>query len=387
MDIGYYNSYLEIDLEIIRQSISKVKQHIGKNVDIIPVVKGNAYGMGLVEMSRFLLKYCPDMLACGQVAEAVELRAAGIDCEILIMSGIPNHALDTAVELGLQIPVYNSETAIKVSEIAAKKNKQAKLHIKIDTGLNRIGVKPGKPLKELISCIKQLNNLVIDGVYTHFSNATVVNDGFTLVQLDSFKNALEQIKLENITPRFIHCRNTGAVSWLSESISTHVRVGTLLFGFPGMDDGSNLLGLGKEPESWRAFITNINELNTGDSCGYGHAFIADKPTRIATIDVGYGDGLFRPLVINKGPVLVGNIRTRYLSAAMDQTFIDVTDIPCCIGDEVTIFGYSKGGAALELAELEQVTGHTMTYLQSTLSKRVKRVYINQEENKYDRRML
>lgn len=379
MDIGYYNSYLEIDLGIIKKSIFTVKQHIGSKVGIIPVVKGNAYGMGLVEMSRFLLKYCPDMLACGQVVEAAELRAAGIDSEILIMSGIPSHALDAAVDLDLQIPVYNTATAIKVSEIAKSKNKQAKLHIKVDTGLNRIGVKPGTPLSNLLTCIKKLDNVIVDGAYTHFSNATVVNDDFTIVQLEAFKEALEQFKKANITPKFIHCRNTGAVSWLQEDISTHVRIGTLLFGFPGMDDGSNLLGLDNEPESWRAFITNINELAAGESCGYGHAFKADKPTRVATIDVGYGDGLFRPLVINQGPVLVGDIRTRYLSAAMDQTFIDVTDIPCNIGDEVTIFGYSKGGTALELAELELITGHTMTYLQSTLSQRVKRLYINQEE--------
>lgn len=379
MNIEHYNSYLEVDLGIVSKSIATVKQHIEPHLNIIPVVKGNAYGMGLVEMSRFLLKHCPDMLACGQVVEAAELRAAGIDNEILIMSGIPTHALLKAIQLDLQIPVFNIETVQQISSIAREYNKCAKLHIKIESGLNRIGVKIGEPLNNLLTYIKKIDNVRIDGVYTHFSNATVVDDDFTLVQMNIFEKAVNQIKQAGIHPKFIHCRNTGAVSWLKENISTHVRVGTLLFGFPGMDDGSNLLGLGKEPESWRAFITNISVLDKGDCCGYGHAFKADKPMRVATIDIGYADGLFRPLVVNQGPVLVNDTRTRYLSAAMDQTFIDVTNIPCNIGDEVTVFGYSRGGTPLELAELELIAGHTMTYLQSTLSQRVKRIYINQEE--------
>lgn len=379
MDVGFYNSYLEIDLDIIRKSFEKVKNHIEPHLNIIPVVKGNAYGMGLVEMSRFFLKYCPDMLACGQVVEAAELRAAGINCEILVMSGIPAHALEKAVELDLHIPVFNIETARSISEIARSKGKTAHLHIKIETGLNRIGIKPGSNLHELLTYIKSLDNVDIKGVYTHFSNATVVEDPFTYTQLDLFKLAIEQIRSLGFNPKYIHCRNTGAVSWLKEDVSTHVRIGTLLYGFAGMDDESNLLKMEKEPESWRAFITNISTLSTGECCGYGMAYAATKPTKVATIDVGYADGLFRPLATQHGPVIVGDIRTNYLATAMDQTLIDVTDIPCSIGDEVTIFGYSKNGVALTLAELEKFTGHTMTYLQSTISHRVKRTYINQED--------
>lgn len=379
MDIGFYNSYLEIDLKVIAESIEKVKNHIEPNLGIIPVVKGNAYGMGLTEISRFFLKFFPDMLACGQVVEAAELREAGIDCELFVMSGIPAHAMEKAIELDLHIPVFSIDTAQLITTIAKANGKTAKIHIKIETGLNRIGVKPGKALNELLDYLSNCDNISVEGVYTHFSNATIVNDEFTCEQLDLFKSSVKQIKDAGFSPKYIHCRNTGAVSWLKEDLSTHIRVGTLLYGFSGMDDGSNLLNMDKEPESWRAFITNINTLAPGECCGYGKAYTATKPTRVATIDVGYADGLFRPLAMQQGPVLVGDSRAHYLATAMDQTLIDVTDIPCSVGDEVTIFGYSKNGAALPLAELEQITGHTMTYLQSNLSHRVKRIYIYQED--------
>ena len=379
MDIGFYNSYLEVDLSVIRNSIEKVKQHIEPHLGLIPVVKGNAYGMGLVEISRFFLSFNPDMLACGQVVEAAELREAGINCELFVMSGVPYHALDKAIELDLHIPVYNIESVLHISKISRNKNKKAKVHIKIETGLNRIGIRPGEPLAQLLDYIKSIDNIDVQGVYTHFSNATVVNDQFTLKQLEIFNSAVEQVRNAGFSPKYIHCRNTGAVSWLRENISTHVRVGTLLYGFAGMDDNTNLLNLEKEPESWRAFVTNINTLQPGESCGYGMSYTAEKPTRVATIDIGYADGLFRPLATNHGPVLVGDQRAKYLATAMDQTLIDVTDINCKIGDEVTIFGYSRNGAPLTLAELEKVTGHTMTYLQANISHRVKRVYIDQED--------
>lgn len=379
MDLGFYNSYLEVDMGIIARSFDRVKQHIEPHLGIIPVIKGNAYGIGTEKIAEFLLPRCRDMMACAQVLEADSIRRSGTDCEILILGGIPAHALHKAVELGLQVPVFNPEGAVALSETAKKLGKRAKAHIKIETGLGRIGAKPGEELMELINTLSQLDNVDTDGVFTHFATATVVQSEYTLHQLDLFRQAMAQVRQSGIEPKFVHCRNTGAASWLREDLSTHIRAATLLFGYPGMDDGSNLLSLGKEPLSWRAFVTNVTTLHKGESCGYGRAFVADRPTKVAIIDVGYGDGLFRPLVTQNGPVLVGDHRAKYLCCSMDQAFIDVTDIPVEIGDEVTIFGYSRGGAPLELAELELVAGHTMTYLQSLLTPRVKRIYINEED--------
>lgn len=379
MDIGFYNSYLEVDMGIIARSFETVKQHIEPHLGIIPVIKGNAYGIGTEKIADFLLSRCNDMMACAQVLEAEQIRKNGAGCEILILGGIPSHALNKAIELNVQIPVYDTQGAIELSQKAKQLDKRAKVHIKIETGLGRIGAKPGEELQSLLNVLSKLDNIDIDGVFTHFATATIVQSDYTLQQLNLFKQAMQQVREFGVSPKFVHCRNTGAASWLREDLSTHIRAATLLFGYPGMDDGSNLLSLGKEPLSWRAFVTNVTTLHTGESCGYGRAYIADKPTKIAIIDVGYGDGLFRPLVTQNGPVLVGDRRAKYLACSMDQAFIDVTDIPCKKGDEVTIFGYSKGGAALELAELELIAGHTMTYLQSLLTPRVKRVYINEEE--------
>ena len=140
-------------------------------------------------------------------------------------------------------------------------------------------------------------------------------------------------------------------------------------------NGPNLHLLGvREPASWRAFITNIRRLMPGESAGYDRAFMAERPTDVAVISAGYGDGLYRPLASRGGPVLVGDVRTRYLAVCMDQSFVDVTGIDCRIGDEVTLLGESAGGAALSLEELKRLTGQTLTYPLTMINSRVARVY-------------
>ena len=128
MDLGFYNSYLEVEMGIIARSFDRVKQHIEPHLGIIPVIKGNAYGIGTEKIAEFLLPRCRDMMACAQVLEADSIRRSGTDCEILILGGIPSHALDKAVELGLQVPVFNPEGAVALSETAKKLGKRARRH-------------------------------------------------------------------------------------------------------------------------------------------------------------------------------------------------------------------------------------------------------------------
>jgi alanine racemase len=186
-------------------------------------------------------------------------------------------------------------------------------------------------------------------------------------------DALEQIKARGIGLKYIHCRNTGATSWLKEEMCTHVRVGCAVLGYAGMDDHSNPLGV-EESASWRARVSNVHEIGPGESCGYSRYFKADRQVTVATINVGYGDGLYRPLVMAGGPVLLNDARTRFLATCMDQSFVDATGIACKPGDEVTIYGKSKGGAALSFDEMERLSGQTQVYLMTAINSRVKRVY-------------
>ena len=191
-----------------------------------------------------------------------------------------------------------------------------------------------------------------------------------------FQQAVDQLQAAGFAPKYIHCCNTGATSWFKDDqISTHVRPGSLYMGYDSMDDGTNWLGV-EECVSWRAFITNIHTVPAGESCGYCNHYVCHRDTVVATVDIGYADGLFRPLAQGGtgGVLLVNDTRCRYLATSMDQTMVDVTGVPCRVGDQVTVFGYSQGGAKLPLAELMRYTGQNLSYPLCLTNHRVKRIY-------------
>ena len=370
MDIGYYNSYVEIDLGTVRNNMEIVRAHLGSTA-LMPVVKANAYGTGIAEMGRFYVEeQGATALACAQVVEGVALRNAGLNCDILLMSGLPAGAVETAVEYNLQVALFSKEGAKAVSDAARGRHKTQKCQIKIETGMNRIGVKPGEPLDELVAYIQSLKNLEIVGVFTHFVTAGEGENPFTREQYRLFCSAVDQLK--TLPLQYIHCCNTAATEWFSEGYNTHVRVGSLLLGYPDMDDGSNPWGV-KQSVSWRAFVTNVHDMEPGESCGYGRHFMAEKKTTVATVSFGYADGFLRPLPQDFGPIYLGETRTRYLGICMDQGFVDATGIDCKVGDEVTIFGDTKGGAHLSPYEFSVYGQGYEGYLCGP-NQRVARVY-------------
>ncbi|MEG2455445.1 MAG: alanine racemase, partial [Oscillospiraceae bacterium] len=171
MDIGYYNSYLEVDLRTVAKNMDIARGHLGKTA-LMPVVKANAYGTGIGELGKFYTEeQGAGILACAQVCEGVALRNAGVTSDILLMSGLPAGAVSAAAEYDLQAAIFSREGAKALSDAAKLRHKTQKCQIKIETGMNRIGVKPGEPLEELLGYIAALGNLEIVGVFTHFVTA------------------------------------------------------------------------------------------------------------------------------------------------------------------------------------------------------------------------
>ena len=377
MDIGMYNSYLEVDFGRMKESFRKVQAAAGRR-GVIPVLKANAYGIGLVPMADFLVNTMNcDVMAVAQTSEGVLLRQAGFrQADIMLLGPAPRHALPYAVENDLLLPVFSRETALWADEAAAALGKTARVQLKIDTGMNRIGVRQGAALEDLLAFLKTLEHLRVEGVFTHFVNATYTDDPQTPVAYAKFEQAVAQLRAAGFAPKYIHCCNTGATSWFKDDqISTHVRPGSLYMGYDSMDDGTNWLGV-EECVSWRAFITNIHTVPAGESCGYCNHYVCHRDTVVATVDIGYADGLFRPLAQGGtgGVLLVNDTRCRYLATSMDQTMVDVTGVPCRVGDQVTVFGYSQGGAKLPLAELMRFTGQNLSYPLCLTNHRVKRIY-------------
>lgn len=377
MDIGMYNSYLEVDFGRMKESFRKVQAAAGRR-GVIPVLKANAYGIGLVPMADFLVNTMNcDVMAVAQTSEGVLLRQAGFrQADIMLLGPAPRHALPYAVENDLLLPVFSRETALWADEAAAALGKTARVQLKIDTGMNRIGVRQGAALEDLLAFLKTLEHLRVEGVFTHFVNATYTDDPQTSVAYAKFEQAVAQLRAAGFAPKYIHCCNTGATSWFKhDRISTHVRPGSLYMVYDSMDDGTNWLGV-EECVSWRAFITNIHTVPAGESCGYCNHYVCRRDTVVATVDIGYADGLFRPLAQGGtgGVLLVNDTRCKYLATSMDQTMVDVTGVPCQVGDQVTVFGYSQGGAKLPLAELMRYTGQNLSYPLCLTNHRVKRIY-------------
>lgn len=376
MENNDYNAYFKVDMDTVVNNYNIVKKHIGSKTDIIPVIKGNCYGFGLVPMAKLFAERCgAKLIANSAMYEAVELRQAGLTCDILIVGGIPQHLLHGAIEYDLQIPLFEEVTARHINELAAAAGKKIKVHIKINTGMNRLGVKPGKDLENLLNLVKSLDSIEVVGAYTHFATSTAdYYDSFALEQFARFQEGVSQIKEAGFSLQYVHCCNSAATSWYKEAIdySTHVRSCTSILGHMAMEDGREPLGL-TEPVEIGTYITNIHHIDAGESVGYSRAFMAEKPMRVATLSVGFADGFYPCWMRKQGPVLVNGHRTRFLGCCMDQSFVDVTGIPCEIGDKVIMIG-QDGDEHISTWDMEQFCENTFEFLYGTLGHRVERIY-------------
>lgn len=381
MDINYYNSRLDINLDAISRNIEKIRAYTG-GLQVLPVVKSNAYGLGTAEIARHLVKNCGiRLLAAARIFEACQIQDAGCtETEIMILGPVPPCSIPVAVERDIQIPLFLKSDALLLSQETHRRGLPCvKAHLKIETGMNRIGVKPGAELEEFLRYIKGLGNIEIDGVFTHFATADQAQYGegnpFTRQQLALFQRALAQTRDAGISPRFIHCCNTGGTTWLKEAypLSTHVRVGSLYLGYSSVQDDWNPVNV-EECASWKTLIVNLRDIQPGESVGYGRAFMPDTPTRVAVIGIGYGDGYLRSFAAAGAPVLIGGHRCKFVGVAMDQSFVDVTGVECEIGDPVTLFGEDGRGNRISGLEIGHLMGETRLAMFTHITQRVARVY-------------
>ena len=381
MDINYYNSRLDINLDAISRNIEKIRAYTG-GLQVLPVVKSNAYGLGTAEIARHLVKNCGiRLLAAARIFEACQIQDAGCaETEIMILGPVPPCSIPVAVERDIQIPLFLKSDALLLSQETHRRGLPCvKAHLKIETGMNRIGVKPGAELEEFLRYIKGLGNIEIDGVFTHFATADQAQYGegnpFTRQQLALFQRALAQTRDAGISPRFIHCCNTGGTTWLKEAypLSTHVRVGSLYLGYSSVQDDWNPVNV-EECASWKTLIVNLRDIQPGESVGYGRAFMPNTPTRVAVIGIGYGDGYLRSFAAAGAPVLIGGHRCKFVGVAMDQSFVDVTGVECEIGDPVTLFGEDGRGNRISGLEIGHLMGETRLAMFTHITQRVARVY-------------
>ena len=365
-------AWVEIDLPAIDRNVGRIKQALPPHVRYVAVVKANAYGHGMPEVATRLLQAGVDCFAVANVAEAANLREIGHDADILLLSPTLPSELPRALALGLDITLNSLDEAKALAAAAAKAGLKAKVHVKVDTGMGRAGVWH-EHAAELFAFV-QVAGFEWRGVFTHFSDADS-DPTYTAGQRAIFLKLLERIPAAVRSGLMIHADNSAGLESFSASAPFNaVRVGLMQYGLPP-SSGSFLASLRPEPVlSFHARVVLVKDLPAGTAVSYNRTKTLSRPTRVAIVAVGYGDGV-PTAASNRGSFLVRGQRCPILGrVTMDQSIVDVTDVlSVIVGDVATILG-AQGADRITVAEFCAWSDCIPWEALCTLTQRVQRVY-------------
>ncbi len=364
-----------VDLDAIASNIKNIRAKVDKNSGIIGIIKADAYGHGSVETAKVLLDNGADWLAVAVVDEGLNLRKNGITAPILLLGYTPELRLNDVINNGFIQTVYSYDTAKKLSEAASALGKKAVIHIKIDTGMGRIGYRVNEESADEIVKISKLPNIDVNGMFTHFSTADEADKSYTLEQYNKFVKMNDMLEERGLHIPVKHAANSAAIMDFDNMMFNMVRPGIILYGaYPSDEVKKENLSL-SPAMSIKTHVSYVKDVNEGDSISYGRKYTAPSKRRIATIPVGYADGFIRAYS-NGGKVLVrGKYAPIVGRICMDQFMVDVTDIDGVeVNDEVVLMG--KQGDKEITADFIASVLDTINYeVFCTLSKRVPRQYI------------
>jgi len=366
-------TYAEINLNSIENNLKEIKKIIGNKKKILLPVKADAYGHGIIEISKFVSNNkLVNMLGVASVDEALNLRENKIELPILLLGlVIPDEkTLKDAINNDIILTIADIETAKKISNISLELNKTTKIHLKIDTGMGRIGCDPSETLKIAQSLIF-LKNITLDGIYTHLP---IANRYFTENQIKQFENIITKLNLNGIKPRYIHILNSAGILNYDSKLSNMVRPGIISYGY-STNNNSTLKNF-KPAMTLKSKIIFTKKVNKGTSLSYGHTYTTKKESNIATISIGYGDGYSRQLS-NIGKVLIDNKQYPVVGrVSMDQILVDLQDDEFEIGKDVILFT-DKEITASTIALWTNTIPYEIT---CNISKRVPRIFIQNKTN-------
>jgi len=344
-------TWTEVNLDAIAQNVKNIKKLIGKKKELMAVVKGNAYGHDILEISSVVLENGATRLAVARLEEAIFLRKAGITVPILVLGLTLKPQAESLVSYDITPTVCEFEMIEKLSESAVQMNKMTKIHLKVDTGMGRIGIFPDDVLR-FIKRIKTLKNVEIEGIFTHFSVADEKDKFYTEEQFRKFIEILTILEKEGIKIPIKHVGNSATLLDLPHMWLDMVRPGLAIYGLYPSKEVKKTINL-IPAQQFKTKIVFIKELPRGESISYGRIYITKRRMRVASLPVGYADGYNR-LLSNQGEVLVRGQRVPIIGrVCMDQCMIDVTNLTQVeIGDEVVLWG-RQGEEMITVEEIAQ----------------------------------
>ncbi|WP_154550239.1 alanine racemase [Helicobacter pylori] len=372
-------SFVEVNTASLRHNFGAVKSIVPKDAHIMAVVKANAYGAGAIKASEIFLQEGANYLGVATLDEALELRSHFSKTPILILGYSPNANASMLIDNDLSAMIFSLEQAEVFSQMALKSQKRLKIHLKIDTGMHRLGLEPNFKSIEIIKKICALKGLEVEGIFTHLSNADAKIKTHAKNQMKSFNAFLEQLLDQKIEFQYRHAYNSAGILSLCNGNENRFlnlyRPGIMLYGFyPSNGMKESCPTILKNVISLKAQIVQIRSVKKGEFIGYGEHFYTNEETLVGVLALGYADGLMRALG-NRIQVAINNQLAPLIGkVCMDQCFVKLNNIQAKEGDEVILFG-DKSAKANDASEIAALLNTIPYETISTLSKRLERVYI------------
>lgn len=369
-------AWVEVNREKAVHNFLEVRRAVGPKVKICAVVKADSYGMGSLEMSKMYLENGVDMFAVAVIGEALELRKEIKDKDILILGYTPEEFYEDAIENNITLALYNYDHAVRLNEAAKKLNKKAKIHIKVETGMNRLGFLPTEENADKVAVIAKMDNIKIEGAFSHQAKADERDKTTAHMQAGRFIKFMGMLEERNVEVPLKHIANSATIIEMPEYYFDMVRPGIILSGFYPSDEVDTEKYKFKICVTLKARVANVKTIDAGEGVGYGHLYKADKPVVVGTIPVGYADGYSR-LLSNKGYVVIKGVKCPILGkVCMDQFMVDLSKVDNPqIGDVAILYGDGTDGA-MTAEDVANMRG-TISYevLTNLAVRRLPKIYI------------
>lgn len=372
----YSRVYARIDLDAIASNMEHMKQKLNPSSKIMAVIKADGYGHGAVQIAQMLenMDYIWGF-AVATLDEAVVLKSEGIQKPVLVLGCVFPDQYMEMLKYDIRMNVYTEEMAESISQMATREGMTAYMHIKLDTGMTRLGFDTSAESVEMIARIARMQNVCMEGIFTHFAKADEIDKDFTKKQMKDFIWMTEKLKEKNVKFQYEHCANSAAIIDVPEANFDLVRAGISTYGlYPSEEVNKENVSL-KPALALKSHVAFVKEIEVGTPISYGGTYVSERNMKIATIPVGYADGYPRNLS-NVGYVLIRGKKAPIVGrVCMDQFMVDVTDIDgVTFGDNVTLIG-KDGNQTITVEELSELSGRFNYEFICDLGKRIPRVYV------------
>ncbi|MDZ7820300.1 MAG: alanine racemase [Aliarcobacter sp.] len=366
--------WAEINLDNLAHNMKEVRKITNKNSKITAVIKADGYGHGAVAIAETLLENGADRFAVATLSEAIQLKTFFPNIETMVLGYTPSDLAQDVIKYNIIQTIYTLEQAKEFSKVAVSLNKKIVVHIKLDSGMNRLGMVYSDETIETILEMSKLDSLFIEGIFTHFAAADELDKEYTIQQVEKYKYIVNSLEQRGLNIPIKHVSNSAAIIDLPEFNFDMVRAGIMLYGlYPSKDVNHEIVKL-KEVMCLKAKISQVKKVNAGSGISYGLKYKCDKDSTVATLPIGYADGYTRMLSGKAKVIVNGSIVPVVGNICMDQCIINVTGLDVKMGDEVILFGGndSNGISIDSVAQLLNTINYEIVCM---VDKRVPRVYI------------